>query len=143
VVSYRTYGILALTLAMTAARPSQPLANRPRELEFKVTSFPYKHMTGEGQGEPIEFEMRALDADLKNSTNIRRKTTPYTVTVKGNEAYVLFRTVSGRDLLHVEVRATDHRSCQSTAPIILLIVRGDTCGGLFMDPRVDNGPLTN
>jgi len=132
----RTSVILALTLAMTAARPSQVPASPPGFVVFEVTSVPYKYVAGQIRGAPVEFAMHALGANLKRSVDFERKTTPYTVTLKGREVYAMFNQVGGRDILNVEVHPTANKGCQVTASISLLIVRGDSCGGTFMDPRL-------
>ena len=134
-LTYRTCAILALTLTMTAAHPPQPSrASLPGTVTFEVTSVPRKHVPGQIRGEPIEFEMNALNAQLKRAAQLHHKTTPYTVTVSGREAYAMFRQTAGRDILHVEVHPTDHNSCQSTAALTLLVVRGDSCSGAIMHP---------
>jgi hypothetical protein len=137
----RASAIHALTLAMTAAYSSRVPLSQPRFVVFEVTSSPYRYAPGQIRGEPVEFAMHTLDANLKRSVDFERKTTPYTVTLKGREAYAMFNQVSGRDILHVEVRPTSNKSCQVTSPISLLIVRGDSCGGTFMDPRGPSSPL--
>ena len=132
---HRTCAILALTLTMTAAHPSQP--SQPRAsatVTFEVTSVPRKYVAGQFRGEPIQFEVNALDASLKRAIYLYDKTTPYTVTVPGREAYAMFRQSGGRDILHVEVRPTDHNSCQATSALALLVVRGDSCSGAIMRP---------
>ena len=138
----RTSAILALPLWMTAARPSQVPVSPPGFVVFEITSSPYRYAPGQMRGGPVEFAMHTLGANLKRSVDFERKTTPYTVTLKGREAYAMFNQVSGRDILHVEVRPTSNKSCQVTSPISLLIVRGDSCGGTFMDPRGPSSPLS-
>ena len=134
-LGYRTCAILALSLAMTAAHPSRPSqASPPGTVAFEVTSIPRKHVPGRHRGEPVEFEMNALDANLKRAVYLHHKTTPYTVTVQGREAYAIFRQSGGRDILHVVVRPTDHNSCQATSAMSLLVVRGDSCSGAIMRP---------
>jgi hypothetical protein len=132
----RTHVILSLTMAMTAARPSQVPASPPGLVVFEVTSSPRRYTPGQIRGEPVEFAMHALGANLKRSADFERKTTPYTVTLKGHEVYAMFNQVGGRDVLHVEVYPTSNKGCQATSPIILLILRGENCGGTISDPRV-------
>ena len=136
--SYHTYSILALTLAMTAARPSQVPVSPSGSVVFEVTSIPYRYVAGKNLGEPVEFAVHVLGGDLKRSVDYERKMTPFIVTVKGREAYAMFRQISGRDILNVEVRPTRSRGCQVTSSMSLLIVKGDSCGGTFMDPRIDS-----
>ena len=132
----RTHAILSLTAAMTAARPSQAPTSPPGFVAFVVTSVPYRATPGKFRGEPVEFAMHALGANLKRAGNFERKTTPYTVTLKGREAYAMFNQVGGRDVLHVEVYPTSNKGCQATSPIILMILQGDNCAGAISDPRI-------
>jgi hypothetical protein len=138
----RTSAIHTLTLAMTAAHSSHVPMRQPGFLVFEVTSSPYRYTPGQIRGGPVDFAMHALGANLKRSVDFERKTTPYTVTLKGNEAYAVFTQVGGRDILRIEVSPTSKKSCQATSPIILLIVRGDSCGGTIMDPRGPSSPLS-
>jgi hypothetical protein len=132
----RAFVVLSLTIAMTAARQSQVPVSPPGFVVFEVTSIPHRYTPGQIRGEPVEFAMHALGANLKRSVDFERKTTPYTVTLKGREVYAMFNQVGGSDILNVEVNPTSNKGCQVTAPISLLIVRGDQCGGTFMDPRL-------
>lgn len=139
----RTHGILSLILAMTAARPSQVQVSPPGFVVFQVTSSPRRYSFGKIQGEPVEFAMHALGANLKRSVDFERKTTPYTVTLRGSEAYAMFTQIGGRDILRVEVSPTNKKSCEVTSPISLLIVRGESCGGTFaMDPQRASSSLS-
>lgn len=130
--------MLALTLTMTAARPTQLSANGSGFLIFEVTSLPIPapYVVGKA-GDPVEFEVSALGANLKRTGTIGRKTTPSTVTVQGPDAYVMFHQISGtdRNMLRVEVHPTNHSSCGVNAWLSLLVVQGNSCGGSYMDPR--------
>lgn len=71
---YRSCAILALPLTLTAARPTQPAVNPPGVVTFEVTSLARKYAPGSNRGEPIEFEVHVLGADLKGpSTSIARR----------------------------------------------------------------------
>jgi hypothetical protein len=83
----RHSAIHIFTLAMTAAHSSRVPLSQPRFVVFEVTSSPYRYAPGKIRGEPVEFAMHALGANLKRSVDFERKTTPYTVTLKGREAY--------------------------------------------------------
>ena len=132
---YRTCAILAISLMLTAAGPSPLPVNPPAVVTFEVTSQARQYAPGPNRGEPIDFEVHALGGDLKNAVDYDRKTTPYNVTVRGREAYAMFRQLGGNDLLHIVVRPTGRKSCQATARLSFVVVRGDSCGGSTMRPE--------
>ena len=138
---YRRLAIPALTLTMTAAQSSNwPVApvSPAGAVVFEVNSIPSRPVKGQMLGPPIEFTVHALGAGLKRSVDFERRTTPTTETVPGRDVSALFRQIGGNGILFVEVRPTRSKSCQVTAPVSMLIVRGNDCGGAFTDPRVDS-----
>jgi hypothetical protein len=139
VLRYSVYPMIVLTLASGAPQSPDVPVSGSGSVFIMVTSVPHRYQPQVIRGGPIKFSAVALGADLKKHSEFMNRTTPFILTLKGSDAYVMLRQEEGQDLMFVEVRVNPNQACQTSSRFTLLVVRGRTCGGDFMpasDPRL-------
>ena len=130
------YPLLALSLGASVTQSPEVPISGSGSVYIRVTSIPRKYAPNLQSGRPIQFTAMALGEDLKKRADFINKTTPYILNLRGSDAYVMIRQESGEDMMYIEVRVSPRKSCEITARMSFVVVRGAECGGQYMPPDI-------
>jgi hypothetical protein len=111
----RRFGITVTAVALTlvAIVRGESVAKPADAVTIRVTSAQ--------SDKPVEFAVRYFGADVQSGDARDHVTTPYDITVTGDEAYAIFRQTGGPGAMRIEVRK-GNASGTTTGPVSMIVV---------------------
>jgi hypothetical protein len=80
------------------------------------------HVSSTQADKPVEFAVRYFGGELESGASKDHLSTPFDVTVPGDEAYALFRQTGGAGVMRLDVRKGVAAAGSMAGPIGMIIV---------------------